>query len=62
MKEEDFKEIMSSDGLCLAYKEGDKIYPALLDENLSSILSLALTNQNIQIVKNELNEYKKTKK
>ena len=63
MTKEEFKEISKGDGIILAYKEGDSIYPILLDREDVDTLLLFMRgfNGSLQVLKSEENEYKQVK-
>ena len=63
MTKEEFKEISKGDGIILAYKEGDSIYPILLDREDVDTLLLFMRGfkGGLQVLKSKENEYKRIK-
>ena len=63
MTKEEFKEISKGDGIILAYKDGDSIYPILLDREDVDTLLLFMRGfkGGLQVLKSKENEYKRIK-
>lgn len=63
MTTEQFKELSKGEGIILAYKEGDSIYPILLDREDVDTLLLFMRgfNGGLQVLKSKENEYKQVK-
>ena len=63
MTKEEFKEISKGDGIILAYKDGDSIYPILLDREDVDTLLLFMRGfkSGLQVLKSKENEYKLTR-
>lgn len=63
MTKEEFKEISKGDGIILAYKDGDSIYPILLDREDVDTLLLFMRGfkGGLQVLKSKENEYKLTR-
>lgn len=64
MTTEELNELSKGDGIILAYKEGDSIYPIFLDRedaNLLVVLDMVLneSNKKIQVLRSVENEYRK---
>ena len=61
MTVEELNELSKGEGIILAYKEGDGIYPIFLDEEDARVLSLFIggLKGGIQVLKSKENEYKR---
>ena len=60
---EELNELSKGEGIILAYKEGDSIYPIFLDRQDANTLSLLIRGMNneLQILRSKENEYKRIK-
>ena len=58
---EDLNELSKGEGIILAYKEGDSIYPIFIDREDANVLNLFIggMKKEIQVLRAKENEYRK---
>jgi len=63
MTKKELEELMNGDGIILAYKEGDSIYPIFIDRGDADVLNLFIggMGNELQVLKSRVNEYKRVK-
>ena len=60
---EELNELSKEDGVILAYKEGNSVYPIFLDRQDANTLSLLIRGMSneLQVLRSKKNEYKRIK-
>lgn len=63
MTKKELEELMNGDGIILAYKEEDCIYPIFIDREDANVLNLFIggMGNELQVLMSRINEYKRVK-